>query len=136
MLELVQIRGISMDKSKIVKNLLGIKYKHKGRSIKDGLDCIGLALIFHPELSKYDIYDYNETYNNEILLKVLENLNKRTGEPQFGDILVFDFYKNKAFHVGIYIENNRFIHVIKSSGVTCPRLNEKYKKALIGVFHV
>ena len=123
-----------MDKSEI-KKIIGTKYKHKGRTIEGGLDCVGLALLFHPELSKYDVYDYGEENNNEILISILKNLKKKNSRLQFGDILVFNFYNNTTLHVGIYVKDNRFLHVIKTSGVTYPRLDRKYKEALIGVYY-
>ncbi len=51
-----------------------------------------------------------------------------------GDLVFFNIRHQKASHVGIYMGNNRFIHVSRSDGVVVSTLNDPYyRRFYIGV---
>jgi len=45
---------------------------------------------------------------------------------RFGDLVFFETVRGKISHVGIYIENNEFVHASTTRGVIISSLNEAY----------
>jgi cell wall-associated NlpC family hydrolase len=95
----------------------GTKYKYGG-SGKDGIDCSGF--VYQTFLSKFGIQLPRKSI---IQGKVGVNISVSSLQP--GDLV---FFKTgfATRHVGIYIDNNEFMHVSENLGVTRSSLNEPY----------
>jgi cell wall-associated NlpC family hydrolase len=103
-----------------IDDLLGTPFKIHGRNIK-GYDCYGLAIEV---LSRFgyklvDLYEYTtrEEYEQLIEKEALgvayrENFKKVT-KPEESDVLLFFNEKGCSYHIGVYLENNNFIHCDK-----------------------
>ncbi|MBK7353762.1 MAG: C40 family peptidase [Nitrosomonas sp.] len=98
----------------------GVPYQWGGLS-RSGIDCSGFVhIIYKRELGK-------------ILPRTTE-LQARVGRHvdinslKAGD-LVFFRIGNNARHVGIYLENRRFMHASRSRGVTISKLDHRYWKS-------
>jgi len=109
----------------VAKNILlsqyyewkGTKYKYGGLS-KDGIDCSGFIYLTYA--SKFGI---KLPRRSIIQGKVGRNVPVSSLQP--GDLV---FFKTgiKTTHIGIYIDNNEFMHVSKKLGVTISSLNNSY----------
>lgn len=98
---------------------LGIKYKWGGND-KNGVDCSGFAQQL-----------YRNVYNTYIVRTSLEQHEKsrtfrRKQRLREGDLIFFRPTGEKVSHVGVYLQNNYFVHVSISKGVTISNLGEKY----------
>ena len=72
--------------------MIGIPWKTKGRD-RDGIDCVGLALLAQKELfgREYEFpFDYDpETGDEKILLDWLEDIADEADIPQNGDLVIY-----------------------------------------------
>ncbi len=95
----------------------GVKYKFGGNS-KRGIDC-----------SAFIQKAYKQSLNIKIprttilQSKVGKNINK--SQLKLGDLVFFKTGKNSR-HVGIYLENGKFMHASSSKGVTVSKLENVY----------
>ena len=118
-------KSVDLTSAPIVKKLLysqlkewrRTKYKLGGLT-KKGIDCSGLVYVTFR--TKFGIKLPRTT---EFQVKVGKGINKYQLRP--GDLV---FFKTGVFtrHVGIYIENNKFIHASTSKGVTLSSLDNYY----------
>ncbi len=118
-------KSVDLTIAHIVKKLLysqlrewrTTKYKLGGLT-KKGIDCSGLVYVTF--LTRFGIKLPRST---ELQVKVGKRVNKYQLRP--GDLV---FFKTGIFtrHVGIYIENNKFIHASTSKGVTISSLDDYY----------
>ncbi|MGX5818849.1 C40 family peptidase [Chitinophaga lutea] len=92
-----------------------------GGSAKTGIDCSNfvntlMAAVFQISLSGNSIQLFNQ----------VQRLGKRT-DMQLGDLVFFAINrKHRISHVGIYLDNNRFVHASSSNGVMISDLREPY----------
>jgi len=113
-MEVEEVRNVSM--FKVIDEWLGTRYKLGGSS-KSGIDCSALMQTFF--ISLYGIaiprtareqYGFSKRIN-------------RT-ELKEGDLVFFNTIGGVS-HVGMYLENNKFVHASKN-GVTISDLYEDY----------
>jgi len=104
-----------------IQDWIGTPYKYGGLS-KRGIDCSGFTLTI-----------YNEVYNYKLPRTALDQF--KTGRKinsaliTEGDLVFFRGVRGTGIdHVGIYLENNKFIHASTSAGVVISDLSEKYYK--------
>jgi hypothetical protein len=95
---------------------LGTRYRLGGCS-RDGIDCscfIGLIYkdVYGIELSRSSANIYDD------LIPVKKE------DLQEGDILFFKTRKNRISHVGIYLKQNKFVHVSRQRGVVIDDLTK------------
>lgn len=106
---------------KSVENWMGSDYKYGGNS-KEGIDC-----------SSFISQVYNEVFAIDLPRTVKDQRKKGklvTTKLQPGDILFFNI-NGSISHVGIYVFDDKFIHVASSgpeTGVIKSSLKEKYYK--------
>lgn len=106
---------------KTVEDWLGTPYKYGGQS-KDGVDCSGLVVeiyrtVYGKKLyrSSYEIYDKN--------CKAIKKKDLKEG-----DLVFFITSKNgkRINHVGLYLNDNKFVHSTTRKGVIITDLSEPY----------
>lgn len=95
----------------------GVPYKYGGIS-KDGVDCSGLVKNLYSQ-----IYNINLPRNTTSQMQDGERINYF--ERALGDLVFFKTGAN-TYHVGVYYENDNFIHASTSKGVMMSNLNESY----------
>lgn len=103
---------------KEVSEWLGTPYKYASNT-KSGTDCSGFVQAIY--LKIYHISLYRSSFDQ---LKNVRPINKT--ELQTGDLVFFVTFGNKVSHVGIYINDNKFIHASTKRGVVVNDLNEEY----------
>ena len=95
----------------------GVPYKYGGIS-KDGVDCSGFVKNLYSQ-----IYNINLPRNTTSQMKDGERIDYF--ERAMGDLVFFKTGTN-TYHVGVYYENDNFIHASTSKGVMMSNLNETY----------
>lgn len=102
-----------------VQDWIGVPYKYGGLN-KSGIDCSGFTLTV-----------YNEVYNYKLPRTALDQYKSgrkiRSAQLIEGDLVFFRGVRGAGIdHVGIYLENGKFVHASTSVGVTISDLSEKY----------
>ncbi|MBL1275135.1 MAG: C40 family peptidase [Ectothiorhodospiraceae bacterium] len=95
----------------------GTPYELGGLS-KSGIDCSGFVHVTFRDIFKKKI-----PRTTELLAKSGKHITKKA--LKFGD-LVFFKTSRRVRHVGIYIDNGKFIHASSSRGVMTSSLNSSY----------
>jgi cell wall-associated NlpC family hydrolase len=103
-----------------VVSFLGVPYRYGGNS-KDGVDCSGLTCnVYETAVKKKLPRSTMEQYHAGASIG--------KGDLQFGDLVFFNTTGRKPSHVGIYIEDDLFVHASIVSGVTISSLESTYYK--------
>ena len=100
------------------KSLMGTPYKWGGTT-PSGFDCSGYLQYVYKESVGVDI-----PRTVEDIYKAGENVS----EPQVGDLVFFETYKEGPSHAGIYLGDGKFINASSSKGVTISDKNSSYWK--------
>jgi hypothetical protein len=103
-----------------VAGWIGTPYVYGGET-KKGTDCSGFVKTLYK-----DVYNLNLYRTASDLVKNCDSVNKK--ELKTGDLIFFKINSDKISHVGIYINDGKFIHASSAKGVIVSDLNEKYYK--------
>jgi cell wall-associated NlpC family hydrolase len=112
-----------IDKKKmgrIVDSFLGSPYKYGGQS-KNGIDCSGLVVEVYKRYAGFDL-----PRSTKKLYKLVRHVDR--DDLVYGDLVFFSDGWFSVSHVGIYVEEGRFVHSIKDFGVIVSSLEEDYYK--------
>lgn len=101
------------------ENWRGVKYRMGGLG-KNGIDCSGF--VYRTFRSELGVHIPRTTEQQSSVGKSIGRHQLRAGD------LVFFKTRFKVRHVGIYIENNRFLHASTSKGVMISSLDNVYWK--------
>lgn len=98
----------------------GVPYKYGGKS-KTGVDCSGFTCILYKEAlgkplqgSAAGLYELCKTVKKDDL--------------EEGDLVFFKINGDKISHVGVYLQNNKFVHASTKKGIIINDLDEPYYK--------
>ena len=98
----------------------GVPYKYGGKN-KSGIDC-----------SNFTATLYNTIYNKSITGSSSSIFNQCKAVPksdlQEGDLLFFKIEQEGISHIGVYLQNNKFVHATTKKGVMIDDLDEAYYK--------
>jgi cell wall-associated NlpC family hydrolase len=100
---------------------MGVPYKYGGND-KNGIDCSGFTGMLYRE-----VYNKNVSGPTSTLIDLTSIINE--SELKEGDMVFFHIEKKgKVSHVGVYLQNNKFVHATTKKGVMINDLNENYYK--------
>lgn len=100
---------------------MGVPYKYGGKD-KSGIDCSGFTGLLYRE-----VYDKNVSGPTSTLIDLTTIISEN--ELKEGDMVFFHIEKKgKVSHVGVYLQNNKFVHATTKKGVMINDLNENYYK--------
>ncbi len=100
-------------------NFLGTPYVWGGTNLNNGVDCSGFTQ------QVYDAFDIDISRVSYQQAKDGPTISKN--ELQTGDLVFFDTSNNGGIsHVGIYIDDDNFIHSDSTNGVMVSSLNNSY----------
>jgi len=98
----------------------GTRYQYGGMS-RSGVDCSGFSNILYKEVYNHQLpRTTREIYKNS---KVVHKSSLREG-----DLVFFDISGKKSSHMGVYLQNNYFVHASSSKGVVISHLDNTYYK--------
>lgn len=97
----------------------GTKYRMGSLVKKNGVDCSGFVLLTFRDLFGIELPRSTREQN-------LLGTEVKRDQLQTGD-LVF-FHTGRTKHVGIYLENNQFLHASTRAGVKISKMTEAYWK--------
>lgn len=102
----------------------GVKYRLGGLD-KSGVDCSGFALLLEREIYGFTLPRRSRDQAESIRKKGINNLDE-------GDLIFFSFGGNEVDHVGVYLNNDFFVHASTTRGVIVDDLTlSVYQKAIV-----
>lgn len=105
---------------RFIEEWMGVPYKIGGMS-KSGVDCSAFAFNLYKT-----IYDYSLPRTSMDQYKAIKQFRRRKHLKE-GDLLFFATSGGRRIsHVGIYLDNDRFINATTSRGVMVCNLNDTY----------
>jgi len=103
-----------------VDDWYGTRYKYAGRS-KSGVDCSDFVAIL-----------LKTVYNIDVSGAVMDIYKQckpiKASELKEGDLVFFKINKKSLSHVGVYLQNHKFVHASVHAGVIIDDLGEDYYK--------
>jgi len=103
-----------------INDWYGINYKYGGKD-KSGIDCSGLTAALYIAVYKKTISSNTKDLVNEVK-KIKES------DLKEGDLVFFNTNGKSISHVGVYLQNSKFVHASTKKGVMISDLNEPYFK--------
>src|SRR6185312_6875138 len=98
----------------------GTRYKYAGRT-KSGIDCSDFVAILLKTVYNIDVSGaVTDIYKQCKPIKA--------SELREGDLVFFKINKRALSHVGIYLQNHKFVHASVHAGVIIDDMNEDYYK--------
>lgn len=118
-----------------------IPFQEHGRSFS-GCDCYGLVKLFYQEeldINLPNFSDYKNTAEVE-QINILIDKGKpildaeELEKPQIGCLVLF---KSKGYvsHIGLYVGQNRVLHITKKANCVCERLDSVRLKGRVDGFY-
>lgn len=105
-----------------IDNWWGAPYRYGGES-RNGIDCSAFVKTLYSIVFGITSLPRTaqEQYNDSRKIKHIRNL-----KP--GDLVFFRIHSRRISHVGVYLQNNKFVNASLSSGVTISDLTDRYWK--------
>lgn len=101
-----------------INDWYGVKYKYGGKD-KSGIDCSGLTSTLYSSVYKKTISSSTKALVNEVKKIKQSDLKE-------GDLVFFNTNGKSISHVGVYLQNQKFVHASTKKGVMISDLNEPY----------
>lgn len=99
--------------------VLGVRYKYGGNSVREGLDCSALIQLTHKPLGR----SIPRTAAEQS--RASRTISRKELRP--GDLIFFNTLGKGVSHVGIYVKNGNFIHAASGGGrVMVDNLSKSY----------
>ncbi len=98
----------------------GVPYKFAGRT-KAGVDCSDLASLLYQSV-------YNITISGNVTDIYKRCKPIKASELREGDLIFFKINSKSLSHVGVYLQNHKFVHASVHAGVVISDLGEDYYK--------
>lgn len=99
-----------------INEWIGTRYQMGGCS-KSGVDCSCFVKAVYEKAYGFEL----ERSTNEIFAQDLTSVNMKNLKS--GDLLFFRTKSGRIFHIGIYLEENKFAHVSRIKGVKISELS-------------
>lgn len=103
---------------KFIDSWMGSPHRLGGMD-KGGIDCSGFTTILQKEVYKKDVARSARDMANQVKRLYEEELKE-------GDLVFFNFGGQPFNHVGVYLHNNKFVHVSTSKGVIISDLKDPW----------
>jgi cell wall-associated NlpC family hydrolase len=116
--------------------LFTTKFVDGGRDVKTGLDCQGLMLAVM-KLYGHDVKDTDTAiYATEVVSQLINNELasgkwEKVDSPEEGCVVVLaidSFHPNVAQHLGVYVGEGKFLHILEKIGVCTTSIEHRFFK--------
>jgi probable lipoprotein NlpC len=109
---------------RFITDWTGVQYRLGGLD-KKGIDCSGFALLLQK-----DIYGNTLPRRSRDQAEAIKE--KSIGQLNEGDLIFFSFGGGAVDHVGVYLNNNYFVHASTTRGVVVDDLSlPAYQRAIV-----
>lgn len=109
---------------RFITDWTGVRYRLGGLD-KQGVDCSGFAFLLQKS-----IYGNELPRRSSDQAKVIRT--KNVSQLKEGDLIFFSFGGGTVDHVGVYLNNNYFVHASTTRGVIVDDLNlPAYQRAMV-----
>jgi len=98
----------------------GIPYKYGAKS-KKGIDCSNFVVLLYE-----NVYKKNISGTASSLYQQCKNVSRSNLKE--GDLVFFKIDSDNVSHVGVYLQNNKFVHASTKRGIVISDLDEEYYK--------
>jgi lipoprotein Spr len=105
---------------RIIDSFMGAPYEYGGES-KSGIDCSGLVRQVYKQYAEFDL-----PHDTKKLYKLVKQVDME--DLAYGDLVFFSDGWFSVSHVGIYLEEGKFVHTSEQFGVVISSLDEDYFK--------
>ncbi len=103
---------------RFVDNWMGVPHRDGGTD-KHGIDCSAFTNLLEKEIYKRSL--------PRMAIQMADVVKRKyESELKEGDLVFFDFNGQAFSHVGIYLQNNRFVHASTSKGVIISNLKDPW----------
>jgi cell wall-associated NlpC family hydrolase len=110
---------IDRDKmGRIIDSFLGAPYEYGGEG-KSGIDCSGLVRQVYRQYA-----GFNLPHDTKKLYQLVKQVNR--DDLAYGDLVFFSDGWFSVSHVGIYLDDGKFVHASETSGVMVSSLDEEH----------
>jgi cell wall-associated NlpC family hydrolase len=122
----------------MIRDLIGCKYKPHGRTIEEGLDCYGVALIVleREGIHLPDVfYSDTERETSREVMRILEQgiPHEKLDKPEKNCVIELNVLGEPS-HIGVYLGDGEFIHSTKY-GVAVEPLR-RWEKRVKGYYRI
>lgn len=98
----------------------GVPYKYGGQN-KNGIDCSNFTSTLYKTIYNKPLKGSSSSIFDQC--KVISKTQLKEG-----DLVFFKIENDKISHIGIYLQNNKFVHATTKKGVMIDDLDEPYYK--------
>lgn len=102
----------------LIDEWYGTAYKYGGCD-KNGIDCSNFVGIVYQQIYATSLKGSSASIFNQCKVITKKELKE-------GDLLFFKIEGNRISHVGMYLQNNKFVHATTKKGVMINDLDEAY----------
>lgn len=102
----------------LIDDWYGTSYKYGGCD-KNGIDCSNFVGILYQQIYNTSLKGSSASIFNQCMVIKKNDLKE-------GDLVFFKIESDRISHVGIYLQNNKFVHATTKKGVMINDLNEPY----------
>lgn len=103
---------------RFIDTWMGVPHRTGGMD-KNGIDCSGFTSILQKEI-------YDQPLPRVASQMAVQVKRKYEEDLQEGDLVFFDFEGKKFSHVGVYLQNNKFVHASTSKGIIISDLKDPW----------
>lgn len=132
--------------NELIPKFKSAKFVHNGRSLEEGIDCLGFVIAFYKEfgveIPNDDGRFIEEHWYKTEPLRYIEAIRKfSNNEVKFKDLRPLDMVylaisRNIITHTGIMINKKEFVHMSPKSGFLISKLERHWKKRYRGAIRL
>lgn len=118
---LLNVKEKDLDNEKLYRFIdtwIGVPYRNRGMD-KKGVDCSGFTSLLTKDIYNKQLPRTARSMAEDVKRKFEKDLKE-------GDLVFFDFDGQKFSHVGVYLQNNKFVHASTSKGVIISDLKDQW----------